>query len=162
MKKLLVVLSLSMAAFSFQASAATFTLTDIANVHTGTNSISDTHAVTGSINTGWSFESTNTGTGAFAVELNPNNFGHPLFAVKVYDSLLNVVFNSGIANSLDKAFTLSFLANSPLFIEVIGSTSASGQLSVSVNAVPVPAAVWLFGSALMGLTGIKRRKSVLA
>lgn len=25
--------------------------------------------------------------------------------------------------------------------------------------VPVPAAVWLFGSALMGLTGIKRRKS---
>ncbi|WP_145999266.1 VPLPA-CTERM sorting domain-containing protein [Oceanicoccus sp. KOV_DT_Chl] len=29
---------------------------------------------------------------------------------------------------------------------------------VSVSQVPVPAAVWLFGSALIGLTGIKRKK----
>jgi hypothetical protein len=30
-----------------------------------------------------------------------------------------------------------------------------------VAAVPVPAAVWLFGSALTGLIGVNRRKSVL-
>ncbi len=27
------------------------------------------------------------------------------------------------------------------------------------SAVPLPAAVWLFGSALMGLVGVSRRKS---
>lgn len=30
--------------------------------------------------------------------------------------------------------------------------------SISVSQVPVPAAAWLFGSALVGLAGIKRRK----
>ena len=29
----------------------------------------------------------------------------------------------------------------------------------NVSTVPVPAAAWLFGSALIGLTGLKRRKS---
>jgi hypothetical protein len=28
----------------------------------------------------------------------------------------------------------------------------------AVSAVPVPAAVWLFGSGLLGLVGISRRK----
>lgn len=31
--------------------------------------------------------------------------------------------------------------------------------NISISAVPVPAAVWLFGSALLGLTGFKRRTS---
>ncbi len=33
---------------------------------------------------------------------------------------------------------------------------------VNVSAVPVPAAVWLFGSGLIGLVGIARRKTQLA
>ncbi|MGB5717028.1 MAG: VPLPA-CTERM sorting domain-containing protein [Gammaproteobacteria bacterium] len=31
-------------------------------------------------------------------------------------------------------------------------------LSVTVNAVPVPAAVWLFGSGVLGLVGVARRR----
>jgi hypothetical protein len=34
--------------------------------------------------------------------------------------------------------------------------------SLSITAVPIPAAAWLFGSALMGLIGINRRKMVLS
>ena len=36
--------------------------------------------------------------------------------------------------------------------------SGSGDCSVSVSSVPVPAAVWLFGSGLVGLIGVSRRK----
>ena len=32
------------------------------------------------------------------------------------------------------------------------------QMVFSVSEVPVPAAAWLFGSALLGLAGIKRKK----
>jgi hypothetical protein len=34
----------------------------------------------------------------------------------------------------------------------------SGDCSVSVSPVPVPAAIWLFGSGLIGLTGVSRRR----
>lgn len=39
-----------------------------------------------------------------------------------------------------------------------GVTAFRGFSGGSVSAVPVPAAVWLFGSALIGLVGIRRKK----
>jgi len=41
------------------------------------------------------------------------------------------------------------------FSGVLGTAGKLGQIS----AVPVPAAVWLFGSGLLGLVGISRRKA---
>ncbi|NOT86108.1 MAG: hypothetical protein HOP02_15300 [Methylococcaceae bacterium] len=40
----------------------------------------------------------------------------------------------------------------------LDGTLKLGTMSITPSAVPVPAAVWLFGSALLGLTGYKRRK----
>jgi hypothetical protein len=36
-----------------------------------------------------------------------------------------------------------------------------GDVAAPVSAVPVPAAVWLFGSGLLGLMGLKRRGSIM-
>lgn len=38
--------------------------------------------------------------------------------------------------------------------------ASNGTLGYSVSQVPVPAAIWLFGSGLLGLVGISRRKKV--
>ncbi len=38
----------------------------------------------------------------------------------------------------------------------------TGQLTLTVSAVPVPAAVWLFGSGLLGMIGYSKRKSIAA
>ena len=39
------------------------------------------------------------------------------------------------------------------------SANNASFYSMSVAAVPVPAAVWLFGSGLIGLIGVARRKA---
>lgn len=45
-------------------------------------------------------------------------------------------------------------------VSTIRSFNGSWQLETfTVTAVPVPAAVWLFGSGLLGLAGVARRKS---
>lgn len=65
---------------------------------------------------------------------------------------------SNIAHSASTA-TIQF------FIQGVGIQSlddeswAMDNLNVSVNSVPVPTAAWLFGSGLMGLLGVARRKA---
>jgi len=45
-------------------------------------------------------------------------------------------------------------------IHFLGTEGGEGAaVTLSASAVPVPAAVWLFGSAIMGLFGASRRKS---
>jgi len=42
----------------------------------------------------------------------------------------------------------------------LGDKVVSTTIQVNANAVPIPAAAWLFGSGLLGLTGIARRRRV--
>lgn len=45
-------------------------------------------------------------------------------------------------------------------VGTLNINGATGVASLTTSAVPVPAAVWLFGSGLVGLVGVTRRKNV--
>ena len=47
----------------------------------------------------------------------------------------------------------------PIDENLLGGEILIDDLYLGVQAVPVPAAAWLFGSALLGLAGIKRKRS---
>ncbi len=63
-------------------------------------------------------------------------------------------------------FSFGFIANSTSttlsFTDLTTSVESFGADfvidNISVSAVPVPAAIWLFGSGLLGLAGVARRK----
>ena len=81
--------------------------------------------------------------GTFSNPLEINNF-------KWYD--LNVNVASYLSN-VDKKFSASIKA-------VYGDfwyKNAKIVIDYDIKAVPVPAALWLFGSALLGLTGLSRK-----
>ena len=47
--------------------------------------------------------------------------------------------------------------------QIVGSAIFGGQTrAFLLNPVPVPAAVWLFGSGLIGLIGLARKKEIIA
>jgi hypothetical protein len=60
---------------------------------------------------------------------------------------------------------LTWAAGPFTYATILGGANTSsviGHFSLAPSAVPLPAAVWLFGSALMGVLGVTRRKTVVA
>jgi hypothetical protein len=56
--------------------------------------------------------------------------------------------------------TVPFPGNQPSFIGTTNDDVPISGGSTGTNAVPVPAAVWLMGSGLLGLVGVARRRKV--
>jgi len=56
--------------------------------------------------------------------------------------------------TINDAIGGTFMDNGPF----IGFNANFDMTSVTMSAVPVPAAVWLFGSGLVGLAGVARRR----
>jgi len=60
----------------------------------------------------------------------------------------------------DQSDTTTDIQSSGYLTEIYtGWTQVGPMTSFQVSAVPVPAAVWLFGSGLLGLIGVARRKA---
>ena len=59
-----------------------------------------------------------------------------------------------ISNDWASTFTVTDLGT-----DFVLSLNTDGTLSAEIRAVPVPAAVWLLGSGLLGLIGIRRRNA---
>jgi len=69
---------------------------------------------------------------------------------------LAISTDGGLSWSEDTSF-------SPAGTDLLNITFTDGTvLSVDIKVVPVPAAVWLFGSGLLGLVGVARRKALVA
>ena len=69
--------------------------------------------------------------------------------------------NTGLISGME----LSFTPPESFWLHIVGradrppfTESLPYSLVISTSAVPVPAAVWLFGSGLIGLIGVARRK----
>lgn len=71
-------------------------------------------------------------------------------------TLVSVLFDVGLLNTGVGIFGLSVNEVSDAFAN---SLAIDDLVDASVSVVPVPAAVWLFGSALLGLIGIGRRRA---
>lgn len=67
-------------------------------------------------------------------------------------------FDASSFGGRELSITLTNLSG--FFLRVSGSvTGFQGGYQMRVDAIPVPAAVWLFGSAVIGFAGFSRRKS---
>ena len=93
------------------------------------------------------------GRGTFSISATP---GYANLVMVVKDGQLSDDFQWG-------AFNIAVLSSGNWSIKDINDKYkglSGGELWGSVSAVPVPAAVWLFGTALFGFIGMSRRTKV--
>lgn len=155
----LVAVVLVISAVSYQANAATFDLgavydsTSIGNTFKGNGPFSDTYLFVAPDNGGI----TASATSSFNIDLKTGKTSNK---IKDFSAFLD-----GVKLSLSSIGTFQFLTGSlPASVlgfhalEITGSSAGSYGGSIAVAQTPIPAAMWLFGSALMGLIGATRRK----
>lgn len=160
MKKILVVVSFMLAAFSFQANAATLTWNSPIPSGASTSG-SGTETLIGSVggldagilvDHTWSFNLSETSLVNIAITSVPTWLqsltfsGGAMIEFSGFDPLAHLWQFTGVLAAGDYSFHLE------------GITQASSGYQIRVAETPIPAAVWLFGSAFMGLTGLTRRK----
>lgn len=113
------------------------------------------------INVGDSFTESHTltlGSGFDDYLLNVSGVDNPLGSITDFDVLVDGI------SFIDSPITLSAGTYDIQFLGISTEINSGGTLIVNaigapVSAVPIPAAVWLFGSALMGLFSVSYRKS---
>jgi len=117
-------------------------------------------------------------TGAGVLGNTPAYTGTWNFIAVTYDQVAGnvVLYIDGITQSTNatqgSGYTTTFIGKNPgfgeffdgridnvfFYDEVLGTAALDNIRLNGISAVPVPAAVWLFGSGLLGLMGVARRK----
>ncbi len=132
MERLLIVVSLAMAALSFQASAATLNLAS-GSIPNGLNADK------------WVLGSGDSNRLVFDIQGVKNN----IFDIKVTLDNILLCFNNGGSRPFDSMFTEGEHA---LGINgIVTSINGGVDIRVGILTTKIPAAAWLFGSALLGL-----------
>jgi hypothetical protein len=162
MKKIVLVLSLALLSLSFQANAATLSWASTPVAATTAGSTSD--QLVGSygnfipkgtiLNDNWKFNLADTSVAS--IELNVLEFINSTFNILVTLDGNLLTFTNGLWTFAD------ILSAGDHTINISGKVvRKNGNLNLSVGTipqVPVPAALWLFGSAVLGLLGLSSRK----
>ena len=179
MKKISLILAISAA--SAQASALTYQLTDADTYADLTDYSSSTFVSSGASNTFSvyleSVGSTSYNQFTYSADWTFTAYNGTLTAQNITCNSLDSAFFcdsnalGGLQNENQLVFVdvLDTATQSPLFGATTsafdlswngqrGSVTWDWQLTFSPQPVPVPAAAWLFGSALVGLAGLKRKQ----
>ncbi len=155
MKKLLVVLGLVMAAISMQAGAATLNWVATPAGSTATqpdawNLFGDKQSIAKntSVSDDWTFNV----NGSSNVSIFASN-------VPAWVSTFTLDGVDILADAFSTTGFISAILTGVHTIHVEGITALKGYSGYQFTVqTPIPAALWLFGSALMGMMGISRRK----
>jgi hypothetical protein len=93
-------------------------------------------------------------TQEFSADVDP---GNPSKGVNASNDILGIVLGLGGFADFD-AVTAAVASGDLRFGLHVRSIGVAGGSDSYVNTVPVPAAAWLFGSALIGLAGLGRKR----
>jgi hypothetical protein len=115
--------------------------------------LSNTFSITGGVN--------GTGTNEFTVfntqDIDYTNSKPEMVLTGGNLTTLNIAINFGTSSFLD-SFTDTVPSNAFEIGDNSGNFIGGHWGAITITPVPVPAAVWLFGSGLFGLAGVARRK----
>jgi len=149
MKKMLLGLLFSLIAFQANAATVNITGSGLGFYNEAIINIGDTFSESHTLTLGAGFDD---------YLLNVSGVDNPLGSITDFDVLVDGI------SFIDSPITLSAGTYDIQFLGVATEINSGGTLIVNaigspVSAVPVPAAIWLFGSALMGLVSVSQRKS---
>jgi len=159
MKKIL--LGLFFAMFAMQVNAAVLTLTDadagddlnVSAVFNNANYVSGTADVlSGSQNHVWGIAS----DVATYVNFVVDGQDVPVARISLWLGAVEKIFD--VTPEPTNVYSFSYLLAANTVYNVVVDGTGPGSYILTAE-TPIPAAVWLFGSALMGLFGASRRKS---
>jgi hypothetical protein len=169
MNKILLSLFFVLFAFSSVSSAATVTI-DEAHLNASVDNVSkpvgigfsDEHELNLNAlnpgNTGFKLTFTLVDTVSNSIEGLKGELWNSAGTIKLLDILANVGSNPLPPMAFATgSYLLKVIGTNVL--DSFGFQEQQYSLDVNAQAVPVPAAIWLFGSALMGLAGFSRRKT---
>jgi len=110
--------------------------------------------VLGSI--GGQFSFTDNLNGTFTVDALINNVSQGTTLITGDEFILAVDWGNGYVG--DSSYTQDAADPTSFLIAFDDGLNTGSSLAVDIAVVPLPAAAWLFGTALIGLVAVKRRK----